>query len=69
VAYDPCYHQACDSLDPIGDGADAALYAELNDAYSGALEHNGVISNVNTAALDEMSDAVAHVVLTFAGTS
>lgn len=25
VSYDPCYHQACDSLDPIGDGADAAL--------------------------------------------
>jgi len=25
VAYDPCYHQACDSLDPISDGADAGL--------------------------------------------
>jgi Zn-dependent M28 family amino/carboxypeptidase len=66
VAYDPCYHQACDSLDPIGDGADAGLYEALNDAYDGALEFNGVISNVNTLALEEMSDAVAHAVLLYA---
>jgi Zn-dependent M28 family amino/carboxypeptidase len=66
VAYDPCYHQACDSLDPIGDGADAGLYEALNDAYDGALEYNGTISNVNTTALEEMSDAVAHAVLLYA---
>jgi Zn-dependent M28 family amino/carboxypeptidase len=66
VAYDPCYHQACDSLDPIGDGADAGLYEALNEAYDGALEYNGVISNVNTLALEEMSDAVAHAVLLYA---
>ena len=48
VSYDPCYHQACDSLDPIADGADAGLYEALNDAYDGALEYNGVISNINT---------------------
>jgi Zn-dependent M28 family amino/carboxypeptidase len=66
VAYDPCYHQACDSLDPIGDGADAGLYEALNDAYDGALEYLGVISNVNTLALEEMSDAVAHAVLLYA---
>jgi Zn-dependent M28 family amino/carboxypeptidase len=66
VAYDPCYHQACDSLDPIGDGADAGLYEALNEAYDGALEYNGVISNVNTVALEEMSDAVAHAVLLYA---
>ncbi|MET0713893.1 MAG: M20/M25/M40 family metallo-hydrolase [Mycetocola sp.] len=66
VAYDPCYHQACDSLDPIGDGADADLYQALNDAYDGALEYNGTISNVNTTALEEMSDAVAHAVLLYA---
>jgi Zn-dependent M28 family amino/carboxypeptidase len=66
VAYDPCYHQACDSLDPIGDGADAGLYEALNDVYDGALEYNGVISNVNTLALEEMSDAVAHAVLLYA---
>ncbi|MDC5696271.1 M28 family metallopeptidase [Intrasporangium calvum] len=37
VAYDVCYHQACDNL-----------------------------SNINMKGLDEMSDAVAHSVLTFA---
>jgi Zn-dependent M28 family amino/carboxypeptidase len=66
VAYDPCYHQACDSLDPIADGADAGLYEELNDVYDGALEYNGVITNINTQALEEMSDAVAHAVLLYA---
>jgi Zn-dependent M28 family amino/carboxypeptidase len=66
VAYDPCYHQPCDSLDPIADGADADLYEALNEAYGGALEFNGVISNVNTLALEEMSDAVAHAVLLYA---
>ena len=66
VSYDPCYHQACDSLDPIGDGADADLYLALNAAYGGALEYNGVISNVNTVALEQMADAVAHAILTYA---
>jgi Zn-dependent M28 family amino/carboxypeptidase len=66
VAYDPCYHQACDSLDPIGDGADAGLYTALNEAYNGALEYLGVISNVNQIVLEEMSDAVAHAVLLYA---
>jgi Zn-dependent M28 family amino/carboxypeptidase len=66
VAYDPCYHQACDSLDPIGDGADADLYEALNAAYGGALEYLGTISNVNQIALEEMSDAVAHAVLLYA---
>jgi Zn-dependent M28 family amino/carboxypeptidase len=37
VAYDQCYHQACDDL-----------------------------SNVNMNAIDEMSDAVAHAILTYA---
>ncbi len=37
VAYDHCYHQACDDLD-----------------------------NVNMKAVDEMSDAVAHAILTYA---
>lgn len=35
IAYDPCYHQACDTYD-----------------------------NISTTALDQMSDAAAHVVLT-----
>jgi Zn-dependent M28 family amino/carboxypeptidase len=66
VSYDPCYHQPCDSMDPIGDGADADLYEALNEAYGGALEYNDVITNVNTLALEEMSDAAAHAILTFA---
>jgi Zn-dependent M28 family amino/carboxypeptidase len=40
VAYDPCYHAACDTID-----------------------------NVNMVALDEMSDALAHALLTFAMTT
>jgi Zn-dependent M28 family amino/carboxypeptidase len=66
VSYDPCYHQPCDSLDPIGDGADAGLYVALNDAYDGALEYLGVISNINTLVLEQMADAVAHAILTYA---
>jgi Zn-dependent M28 family amino/carboxypeptidase len=66
VSYDPCYHQACDSMDPIADGADAELYEALNEAYNGELEYNGVITNVNTLALEEMADATAHAILTFA---
>jgi hypothetical protein len=56
----------CDSMDPIGDGADADLYRALNAAYGGALEYNGVISNINTIALEQMADAVAHAILTYA---
>ncbi len=37
MAYDPCYHQACDTFD-----------------------------NINLTALDQLSDAAAHAVLTFA---
>jgi Zn-dependent M28 family amino/carboxypeptidase len=40
VAFDPCYHQACDTF-----------------------------ANVNLVALDEMTDAMAHAILTFAMTS
>jgi Zn-dependent M28 family amino/carboxypeptidase len=40
IAYDPCYHQACDTID-----------------------------NLSGSALDEMSDAAAHAVLTFAMTT
>ena len=40
VAFDPCYHAACDTLD-----------------------------NVDLIALDEMTDAIAHAILTFAMTS
>jgi hypothetical protein len=40
VAFDPCYHQACDTF-----------------------------TNVNLVALGEMTDAVAHAILTFAMTA
>jgi Zn-dependent M28 family amino/carboxypeptidase len=40
TAFDPCYHQACDTYE-----------------------------NVNLAALDEMTDAMAHAILTFAMTT
>ncbi|HEU4491503.1 MAG TPA: M20/M25/M40 family metallo-hydrolase [Jiangellales bacterium] len=66
VSYDPCYHLACDSMDPIADGADAGLYEALNAAYEGALEYDGVITNINTVAVEQMADAVAHAVLTYA---
>jgi Zn-dependent M28 family amino/carboxypeptidase len=70
VAYDPCYHQACDSLTPIADGADPPeTYTALSAAYPGQLVVNGTISNLNLQALDEMSDAVAHGTLTFAQTT
>lgn len=56
VAFDPCYHSPCDSFTPVEDGADAETYAALE-------------GNLNRQALDEMSDAVAHSVLTFAQTT
>ncbi len=61
AAYDPCYHQACDSLTPERDGADKALYAQLRRAYK-----NKLFGNVNTFALDTNADAVATAVATFA---
>ena len=61
VSYDPCYHQACDELEQDfgSDAAKAAVYADLASVYK--LE-----GNVNLAAVEEMSDAVAHAVLTYA---
>ncbi|SCG70932.1 aminopeptidase Y [Micromonospora inositola] len=55
-AYDPCYHQACDSRTPVADGADAAVYGQLANLYG----------NVSTTALDVNSDAIATAVMTFA---
>jgi hypothetical protein len=59
TSYDPCYHQACDSLDPVADGADASLYAQLNAAYD-------LVGNINMEAQEEMADAAAHATLLFA---
>ncbi len=60
-AYDPCYHLACDSLDP--DAAeperDPAVYSELR-------AENDVVGNVSKEALGVNSDAIAFAVLTLA---
>jgi Zn-dependent M28 family amino/carboxypeptidase len=64
AAYDPCYHQACDSLTPVADGAPAALYAQLAAAYG-----EDLVGNVNVRALKEMADATAHATLLFAMTT
>ncbi|MCY1137017.1 M28 family peptidase [Actinoplanes sp. Pm04-4] len=61
AAYDPCYHQACDSFTPERDGADKALYAQLRKAYK-----NKLVGNINTFALDTNADAIATAVATFA---
>ncbi|MEV0719560.1 M28 family peptidase [Asanoa sp. NPDC050611] len=57
--YDPCYHDPCDSLFPVRNGADAALYAELDRQYD-------MLGNLNLEALDVNSDAMATAMLTFA---
>ncbi|RKF24341.1 M28 family peptidase [Micromonospora globbae] len=57
--YDPCYHDPCDSLDPVADGGDASLYAQLDAEYD-------LYGNVNTYALDVNADAIATAMITFA---
>jgi Zn-dependent M28 family amino/carboxypeptidase len=57
--YDPCYHSKCDSLFPVRDGADAALYQQLDREYD-------LLGNLNLEALDVNSDAMATAMLTFA---
>nr|WP_309222609.1 M28 family metallopeptidase [Micromonospora sp. CP22] len=59
VAYDPCYHQACDSRTPAADGGDAAIYQALGKKYK-------LHGNVNLFALDVNADAIATSVITFA---
>ncbi len=61
AAYDPCYHQACDSLrqDFSNDPAKAALYNRLRGQYP-------LVGNVNMLALEQMSDAMAHATLIYA---
>jgi Zn-dependent M28 family amino/carboxypeptidase len=59
AAYDPCYHATCDSLTPVADGADAALYAQLDAEYN-------LYGNLNPFALDTNADAIATAVITFA---
>lgn len=59
VDYDPCYHQRCDSLNAVADGADAALYAQLGALYD-------LRGNINAKAIDVNSDAIAASVITYA---
>ena len=55
VAYDPCYHQACDNL--TGTAQDAALYDALRERLHGSS------GNINRHALDVNSDAFAAAVI------
>ncbi len=57
--YDPCYHQACDSLDRSHPDRDPAVYAELD-------RDNDLKGNVSLDALDVNSDAIAFALLTLA---
>jgi Zn-dependent M28 family amino/carboxypeptidase len=56
---DPCYHQACDSMSPVADGADGSLYRRLR-------RDNGLEGNISTEVLDTNADAIAHAVMTYA---
>jgi Zn-dependent M28 family amino/carboxypeptidase len=60
--HDPCYHQACDTLK---DALQSAEVDQVEAAYGNAV----IVGNVNTFALDEMSDAAAHATLAFAQTT
>jgi Zn-dependent M28 family amino/carboxypeptidase len=61
LAHDPCYHQDCDTLKD-------ALQSEEVDRVEAAYGDAVIVGNVNTKALDEMSDAAAHATLTLAQT-
>ena len=56
---DPCYHQACDSMSPVADGAERAVYRELR-------RENGLQGNISTDVLDVNADAIARAVMTYA---
>ena len=58
-SYDPCYHQACDSFTPVEDGADADLYAQLEQSYT-------LVGNVNKFALSHNAKAAGFTLATFA---
>jgi len=58
-SFDPCYHQACDSLDPEHPDRDPAVYAEL-------AQENDLAGNVSLEALGVNSDAIAFAILTLA---
>ncbi|EXG80586.1 M28 family peptidase [Cryptosporangium arvum] len=57
VAYDPCYHQACDGLGAVKDKDRRDDYRRLARAYGSRL-----VGNVNVVPLDLISDAIATAV-------
>lgn len=59
LAYDPCYHQACDSYLEKKQSDDVEA---VEDAYG----NNVIVGNVNRLSLGELSDAAAHATLFFA---
>jgi Zn-dependent M28 family amino/carboxypeptidase len=61
VAYDPCYHQKCDSFTPVKDGVDTAVYDKIKAAYG-----KQIVGNLNVYALDLNADAIATAVITLA---
>jgi Zn-dependent M28 family amino/carboxypeptidase len=59
LAYDPCYHQACDTLVEKKQSDDVEA---VEDAYG----NNVIVGNVNRRSLGELGDAAAHATLFFA---
>lgn len=59
LAYDPCYHQACDTLKEREQSDDVR---EIEDAYG----NHVIVGNVNRLALEELGDGAAHSTLIFA---
>jgi Zn-dependent M28 family amino/carboxypeptidase len=62
LAYDPCYHAACDTLK---EGDQPAEVRRIERAYGERV----IRGNVNKKALNEMSDGAAHATLAFAQTT
>jgi Zn-dependent M28 family amino/carboxypeptidase len=62
LAYDPCYHQDCDTLKEKKQSDDVEA---VEDAYG----NNVIVGNVNRRSLDELGDAAAHATLYFAETT
>jgi Zn-dependent M28 family amino/carboxypeptidase len=60
ASYDPCYHQACDSLESDEEAErPAEIYDELNAEYT-------MVGNVNLDALETNTDAIGFAMLTLA---
>ena len=60
AAYDPCYHEACDSLRQTG------LSAEQQAVYDQLRAEFPMVGNINMLVFEQNIDAIAHAVLTYA---